>query len=184
MKRIVILLACLIFMVGINGKIRVYTRNDQAIMDIYSAYLALALLKEENRYLLFTLLDRPNERLTIKSLLRSDDNLEMINVSKKPLSFTSEDADSLFLRIKKEFFKSDTIVCYGVYGCYDLNPQEDFDYLNCVHTAPFSSYPFQEAVKKSGAKTDDEKIEVLKDWINEVIKQKRMMSTNPRKYLK
>lgn len=98
MKRIVILLACLIFMVGINGKIRVYTRNDQAIMDIYSAYLALALLKEENRYLLFTLLDRPNERLTIKSLLRPDDNLEMINVSKKPLSFTSEDADSLFFK--------------------------------------------------------------------------------------
>ena len=183
MKRIVILVASLIFMVGISGKTRVYTANDHILMEIYSAYLALALLNAENHDLLLTLLNDPNERFVILSLLKPGDNLEKIKVSKKPISFSAEDSDYICSRVKEEFFKSDTIACFALYDGYGLIPKEDFDFLDCVHTVPFGSYSFQKAIQKSGAKTNDEKIQVLREWIDETMKSLRLMSTDPRKCL-
>ena len=107
----------------------------------------------------------------------------MIKVSKKPISFPAEDADSICLRVKDEFFKSDTIACYAIYDGYGLVPKEDFDFLDCIHAISFSSSPFQRAVQKSGAKTNDEKIQVLKEWIDETMKSLKLMSTDPRKCL-
>lgn len=184
MKRIVIILASLIFIVGISGKTRVYTRNDHAYMDIYNAYLASALLKSGNYDLLFTLLDNTGERLVLISKLKLDDGLELVKVKKKPSSFTNKDVDSIFKNIESEFLKSDTIVCLvNNELLHYTKAQRDYDYLNSYQMPVFNSSFFQEAVKASGAKTNDEKIRVLKEWIYDAMWRLRLMSDDPWKYL-
>ncbi len=184
MKRIVILLTSLVFMVGISGKTRVYTRNDHAYMDICNAYLALALLNAENHDLLFTLLDNSGERLVLISKLNLDDGLELIRVKEKPNSFTNEDIDYIFKNIESEFLKSDTIVCLVSNELlYHTKAQRDYDYLNSYQMPIFDSSLLQKAVKASGAKTNDEKIQVLKEWIYDAMWRLRLMSDDPWKYL-
>lgn len=184
MKRIIIILASFIFMVGISGKTRVYTRNDYACMDIYNAYLASALLKSGNHDLLFTLLDNPSERLVLISKLKLDDKLELVKVKEKPNSFTNKDVDSIFKNIEVEFLKSDTIVCFvGYEQLYYTKARRDYNYLNSYQMPIFNSMFFKEAVKASGAKTNDEKIRVLKEWIYDAMWRLRLMSNDPWKYL-
>ena len=65
MKKIVVLLLIVVLSININGKTHVYTCSDWALSDWMSAHLALALLEERNRNLLFTLLDNQNNRLVV-----------------------------------------------------------------------------------------------------------------------
>ncbi len=115
MKKIVVLFLIAILTVNLNGKTRVYTCNDRAFGEMASARLASALLKENNDNLLFTLLDNPNERLAIKSIINLDNSLSMVNASKLPRSFTDENVASIFQSIKAEIAKSDTLFCFVSY---------------------------------------------------------------------
>ena len=184
MKKIVVLFLIAILTVNLNGKTRVYTCNDRAFGEMASARLASALLKENNDNLLFTLLDNPNERLAIKSIINLDNSLSMVNASKLPRSFTDENVASIFQSIKAEIAKSETLFCFvSNEALYFTKAKKDYDYLNKYQNLPFNSYYFQEAVRKSGAKTHNEKIKVLKEWIDKVMNQPIRASTDPWKLL-
>ena len=184
MKKIVVLLLIVVLSININGKTHVYTCSDWALSDWMSAHLALALLEERNRNLLFTLLDNQNNRLVVVMSLSPDDELIMVNASRKPHSFTDENINSIFQSIKNDFAKSDTVLCLVSYeALYLTKEKKDYDYLNQRQLLPFNSYFFQRAVKESGAKTHDEKIKVLKEWIDKVMNQSIRASTDPWKLL-
>ena len=184
MKKIIILLTSFVFIINIYGKTRVYTTNDHAYLDIGSAYLALALLKAEYHDLLFTLLDDTNERLVLISNLKPDNDLELLKIKKKPNSLTDKEVVSIFKSIKVEFLKSDTIFCLVLHeNLYHTKAQRDYERLNRYQLPIFNSSWFQRAVKASGAKTHDEKIQALKEWIDKVMKQPIRASSDPWKLL-
>ncbi len=184
MKKIIILLTSFVFIINVYGKTRVYTTNDHAYLDIESAYLALALLKTEYRDLLFTLLDDTNERLVFISNLKPDNDLELVRIRRKPNSLTDKEVDSISKSIKVEFLKSDTIFCLVSHeNLYHTKAQRDYEYLNRYQYPVFNSSLFQDAVKASGAKTHDEKIQALKEWIDKVMKQPIRASSDPWKLL-
>lgn len=184
MKKYVILLLIAILSININGKTRVYTCSDWALSDWMSAHLALALLKEKNRNLLFTLLDNQNNWLVIVLSLGPDDELKMLKSPRKPDSFTDENINSICQTIKNELAKSDTVFRFVSYeALYFTKEKKDYDYLNQHQYLPFNSCFFQRAVKEAGAKTHDEKIEALKEWIDKVMKQPIRASTDPWKLL-
>ena len=184
MKKIIILLTSFVFIINVYGKTRVYTTNDHAYLDIESAYLALALLKTEYHDLLFTLLDDTNERLVFISNLKPDNDLELVRIRRKPNSLTDKEVDSISKSIKVEFLKSDTIFCLISHeNLYHTKAQRDYEYLNRYQYPVFNSSLFQDAVKASGAKTHDEKIQALKEWIDKVMKQPIRASSDPWKLL-
>lgn len=118
------------------------------------------------------------------SKLKLDDKLELVKVKEKPNLFTNKDVDYIFKNIEVEFLKSDTIVCFvGYEQLYYTKARRDYDYLNSYQMPIFNSMFFQEAVKASGATTNEEKIRVLKEWIYDAMWQSRLMSNDPWKYL-
>ena len=171
MKKILVLFLIAIFTINVNGKNRVYTCNEWAFNEIASARLASALLKIKNHDLLFLLLDNPNEKLAIMVKIEPNDDLSMIKISTKPQSFTDKDVDCIFQIIKAEFIKSDTVIRLINTETFYLTNEVDYDHINEIQYHHFNTYYFQRAVKESGAKTHDEKIQALKEWIDKVMKQ-------------
>lgn len=180
MKKLIVLFFILIFGADVYCKCRVYTCNDGYYAEIGSACLASALLKIRDGDLLYKLLNNPSDCLDFVAHLTPENDLKMIKVRKKPLSFTHEDIESVFQATRAEFMKSDTILCLvSDEALRSTKVRTDFNYLNKYQYPIFVSSYFQRVVNESGAIIFEMQVEALQKWIAEVRERRIRVSVNP-----